>query len=83
MFAGAADHRAAAVGAADDEPAFENRGKHDDAFGLVDQVRGDVIRHVHDFLQHRAAVLQAALFLGVREHARKRPRGESKNHNDE
>jgi hypothetical protein len=38
----------------------------DHAFGFLEELLWDVVRHVQDFLHHDATVLQAPLFFVVR-----------------
>src|SRR5215472_9735913 len=70
MLAAAAGHGSAAVAAATNECSLQHRGIDDDAESLVDQVLGNVVRNIHDFLNHGAAVFKAGVFLFVirREH---------------
>ena len=63
MFASAASHGAAAIAAADNKGSFEHGGINDYAFGLVDQVLRNVFGNIHDFPQHRAAILKAFRFF--------------------
>ena len=58
-----ADHGAAAVAAADTDRHVHHRRNDDHALGLLEQVRGDVLLGVEDFLHHDAAILEAALLL--------------------
>ena len=61
--AGSADHRAAAVAAADAHGDLRHRRNDDDAFGLVEQLLRDVVGDVEDLLHDDAGILQARLFL--------------------
>src|SRR5580765_2527838 len=65
VFASATGHGAAAVTSSKDKCCLENRRVDDDAFRFVDQVLGNVIRNVHDFLDHGSAIFQAIGFLYV------------------
>ncbi len=65
MLTGAAGHGAAAVAAADNESGFEHGRENDDALGFVQQVRGDVVRNVQNFLENGAAIVQTIGLLFV------------------
>src|SRR5229473_233759 len=57
MFTAAAGHGAAAVTAADNESGFEHGRENNDALGFVEQVRGNVIGDVQNFLENGAAIV--------------------------
>src|SRR5260221_3737614 len=65
MLAAAAGHRPAAIAGAEDEGSFNDRWIDNDASGFVDQVLRDVVRYIHDFLNHYAAILEPPIFLAV------------------
>jgi len=65
MLTCAARHGTAAVAAADDKRGFQNRRINDDAFGLVDQVLGNVVRNIHDLLKDDPAIFQTIGFFFV------------------
>ncbi len=78
MLAAAADHGAFAGIAADAHGEFDDGGDDDDALGLIEQVDGDVIGNVENFLEDRAAVFKAFGFLlAFFGGERKRRQGES------
>src|SRR6266849_202346 len=62
VLAGAADHRATAVAAANNKRGFQHRRHHDDATGLVEQVLRNVVRDIEDFLDDSSCVLKTILF---------------------
>src|SRR5437867_9973223 len=65
MLPAAADHGSAAVTATNDKRRFQHRWINNDALRLINQILGNVIRNIHDFLDHRRAVLQAFGFFFV------------------
>src|SRR6266404_903910 len=62
MLTGATHHGTAPVAASENESSFEHGGEDDDALGLVQQILGDVVGDVHNFLYNGAAVLEPAGF---------------------
>src|SRR5208282_1932660 len=65
ILAGATDHCAAAIAAAKGEGELDDGRVNDNAVGFVNQVLGNVVRDVHDFLHDRTAVFQPLFFLLV------------------
>ena len=63
VLAGAAGHGAASVVAADAKSSFEHRGDNNDAFGLIQQVLGNIVRNAQNLIEHHAAILQPVGFL--------------------
>jgi hypothetical protein len=63
MLTGAANHCAAAVVRADSKSEFLDAGDYYDAFGLVQEILGNIVWHVKDFLHDNAACFEAPLFF--------------------
>src|SRR6266478_1691294 len=60
--AGSAGDRSSAEVASDADCELQNRGNHNDAFGLVEQILRNAVGDVHNFLEHLATCCKALLF---------------------